>query len=863
MASAFIHTHERHNNPYSLGSEDMMLKKGMKMGKVGTEASNDLRVLKRKSMSLNHDNFHGSPAMVSLDISKLSRGQRSELRKKLKRNIEEVRTLVTKIDLLVDSIQNPKQTPSALKSDSKHHTLSGEAKPLTLRADINGLGRKDVASVVSDPASSSGETPRDMPKEMSQREARLARQPSVVVPEASAGTPNEKMKRTPKANPTYVNDEFLSGKDKMPPPEKAKPKKVAGGQGRDPRRQKVEGARAKRMSDMLKQCTTLLRKLMSHKHGWVFNDPVDAEKLGLHDYHAIIKKPMDLGTIKKRLHLKQYPTPAEFAADVELTFTNAMTYNPVGHDVYVMAELLKNMFEDWRRNMNKKLEEEKRRVDREEEMLANDEDSLEEPGDVRRGERDLHSLTRGKSSSRLGSQPKPRPDDIGKRPMTFEEKRKLSVNLEKLPGDKLERIVQIIKKKNPDLGQNEDEIEVDIDSFDNDTLWELDRFVTNYMKSRGKKAKSKAQAQGGEFQTAAPAGNAGRKSRLGGDGFEKDVDIDDDLAPTKFAPVVIDKGRDSSSSGSDSSDSGSSDSDSDSGSSSGSDSDAEEGQTGGAGPKASHDKSIADCPPQPLQDPVGTDPAREPKDGPGPVQEATKRDDPVVQEEIPSERPVVQEKSPPVRQVSPEKQLRAAMLKGRFADLIVKSQEKSLPDNKNDKVDPEKLKRDREEMERRQREEKARLHAEAKAAEAMKRKAEAEAALVEKQKREVERDEARRALQRMEKTVEIDENSAILNDLERLRSGPLESMLGSAHDVGNHEEGSPDGSSTIALQGGSNPLEQLGLFMRNEEDEDEPHDDEDEEMDGESAEAVKADAAGDEDEAVDVEDVEDGEIDVD
>jgi len=46
----------------------------------------------------------------------------------------------------------------------------------------------------------------------------------------------------------------------------------------------------------------------------------------------------------------------------------------------------------------------------------------------------------------------------------------------------------------------------------------------------------------------------------GGDAGEKDVDIDDDLAPTKFAPVVIDKGRESSSSGSDSSDSGSSDS---------------------------------------------------------------------------------------------------------------------------------------------------------------------------------------------------------------------------------------------------------------------------------------------------------------
>jgi hypothetical protein len=477
-----------------------MMKKGLKMGKVGADASNDLRVLKRKSMSLNHDNSGtpGTPSGTNVDLGKLSRDQRSELRKKLKRSIEDVRAAGSRIETWLDGLQKGKVQPGVVKSDSKHLTQSGEAK--SLRADDNGQGRKDMASVVSDPASSSGETPRDMPKEMSQREARLARQPSLVVPEASAGTPSEKMKRTPKANPTYVNDEFVSGKEKMPPPEKPKARKAAAGQNRDPRRQKVEGARAKRMSDMLKQCTTLLRKLMQHKHGWVFNDPVDAEKLGLHDYHSIIKRPMDLGTIKKRLHLKQYPTPAEFAEDIELTFSNAMTYNPVGHDVYVMAELLRSIFGEWWKNMSKKLEEERRRAEREEEMLLNDEDSVEEAGEFRRGERDLHSLTRGKSSSRLGSQPKPRPDEIGKRPMTFEEKRKLSVNLERLPGDKLERIVQIIKKRNPDLGQNEDEIEVDIDSFDNDTLWELDRFVTNYMKSRGKKAKSKALAQRGEFQ---------------------------------------------------------------------------------------------------------------------------------------------------------------------------------------------------------------------------------------------------------------------------------------------------------------------------------------------------------------------------
>nr|XP_024390486.1 transcription factor GTE9-like [Physcomitrium patens] len=878
MASALLLTHERHSNVYSAGLADMM-KRGAKMAKASTEAPQEVRVLKRKSMSLNQEYAQGASGVVTVDVAKLSREQRSELRKKLKRGLEEVRLVVSRIDTWLEVLSRGKGKPLS-QSQSQLQGVASEGKQQQQqqqhqqqcrsseaklgRADVNGLGqgpghgqgqgRKEVASVISDPASSSGETPRDMPKEMSEREARLARQPSVLIPEVALGTPSEKMKRTPKANQLYVNSEFVSGKDKMPAPEKAKAKRTASGkwETKDPRRQKVEAARGKRVADMLKQCTTLLRKLMTHKHGWVFNEPVDAEKLGLHDYHSIIKKPMDLGTIKKKLHGKGYPSPVEFAEDIRLTFANAMTYNPVGHDVYVMAELLKSIFEEWWKNMSRKMEEEKRRAEKEEEMLLNDEDSVEETGEVRRGERDLSSLTRGKTSSRMASQPKPRPDEVGKRAMTFEEKRKLSVNLERLPGDKLERIVQIIKKRNPDLGQNEDEIEVDIDSFDNDTLWELDRFVTNYMKSRGKKAKSKAARGGG--------GEVRRGGRAGGEGGEKDVDIDDDVGPAKFAPVVIDKGRESSSSGSDSSDSGSSDSDSDSGSSSGSESDAEDGQTGGAGPKASHDKSIADFPPQAMQDPVGREPASEQKDSRCAEAEATKKDVLVVHGETVSERAVVPEKSPPARQVSPEKQLRAALLKGRFADLIVKSQGKALPDSKNDKVDPEKLKRDREEMERRQREEKARLHAEAKAAEITKRKAEAEAALLEKQKREVEREEARRELQQMERTVEIDENSGILKDLERLRSGPLEAMLGSVHDAGNGEEGSPDGSSTIALQGGSNPLEQLGLFMRNDDEEE----DEDADVDGEDEMEVECGEAreegGEEDEVVDVED---GEIDVD
>jgi hypothetical protein len=39
----------------------------------------------------------------------------------------------------------------------------------------------------------------------------------------------------------------------------------------------------------------LLSQIKSHKHAWVFLEPVDAEKLQIPDYFQVIKRPMDLG----------------------------------------------------------------------------------------------------------------------------------------------------------------------------------------------------------------------------------------------------------------------------------------------------------------------------------------------------------------------------------------------------------------------------------------------------------------------------------------------------------------------------------------------------------------------------------------
>lgn len=46
-----------------------------------------------------------------------------------------------------------------------------------------------------------------------------------------------------------------------------------------------------------------------------FREPVDWKGLGLYDYPQIIKKPMDLGTVKKNLKAKKYKNVADAARE--------------------------------------------------------------------------------------------------------------------------------------------------------------------------------------------------------------------------------------------------------------------------------------------------------------------------------------------------------------------------------------------------------------------------------------------------------------------------------------------------------------------------------------------------------------------
>ena len=60
-------------------------------------------------------------------------------------------------------------------------------------------------------------------------------------------------------------------------------------------------------------------------YAWPFYQPVDVKALNLHDYHDVIKKPMDLSTVQANLDRESYKSKEEFAADIRLIFENCAT----------------------------------------------------------------------------------------------------------------------------------------------------------------------------------------------------------------------------------------------------------------------------------------------------------------------------------------------------------------------------------------------------------------------------------------------------------------------------------------------------------------------------------------------------------
>ncbi|KAM7262752.1 hypothetical protein ACFE04_000435 [Oxalis oulophora] len=240
--------------------------------------------------------------------------------------------------------------------------------------------------------------------------------------------------------------------------------------GAELQHQFLHDAAAKRMFDLIRQFSVLFRQLTQHKWAWPFMQPVDVAGLGLHDYYKVIQKPMDFGTIKKKLEANGYNNVRDIYGDVRLVFKNAMKYNDERDDVHVMAKTLMEKFEEkWLHLLPKVVEEEKRRADEEAKVQM----------DFQLEQEDANAnLARALSSELYDIDlqlEKLREMVVQKcRKMSPEEKKKLTRIIKKLPAEEIDKALQIVAEHNPSFHlNNPHEVNLDLELQNEVTLWRL------------------------------------------------------------------------------------------------------------------------------------------------------------------------------------------------------------------------------------------------------------------------------------------------------------------------------------------------------------------------------------------------------
>lgn len=98
----------------------------------------------------------------------------------------------------------------------------------------------------------------------------------------------------------------------------------------------------------LKFCQHVMNELVKKKHqafAYPFMVPVDPVALNIPNYHKVIKKPMDFGTIQANLHASQYAKAEKFHDDAILVFENCFKFNPPTDEVNKMGRMLKSIFD--------------------------------------------------------------------------------------------------------------------------------------------------------------------------------------------------------------------------------------------------------------------------------------------------------------------------------------------------------------------------------------------------------------------------------------------------------------------------------------------------------------------------------------
>lgn len=282
----------------------------------------------------------------------------------------------------------------------------------------------------------------------------------------------------------------------------------------------------------LKFCDEVLKIVSSPKH-WTanqyFTHPVDPVALNIPTYFQIIKKPMDLGTVRQKLDGGMYEKAKDFEEDVRLIFKNCYKFNPEGDYVYQRGKELENLFsKEWEKKQDwiaaREPESEPASVvDDDDDEDASDEDPEVESEDDERSaqieqlqqqivamQQQMGQLAQKKKKKaspgatvkkgdkkkvkkeppksqfpglkpNKPKKPTPKAKPEKDRYVTFAEKQYISNGIAMLPERQMSEALKIIQNSVPALANSDqNEIELDIEEVPNHALLKLLTFVKKY-----------------------------------------------------------------------------------------------------------------------------------------------------------------------------------------------------------------------------------------------------------------------------------------------------------------------------------------------------------------------------------------------
>ncbi|ANB13125.1 chromatin-binding protein BDF1 [Sugiyamaella lignohabitans] len=290
--------------------------------------------------------------------------------------------------------------------------------------------------------------------------------------------------------------------------------------------------RRKKFAAELKFCGQVLKELFSKKHeaySFPFLQPVDPVALNCPSYFKIIKEPMDLGTVQDRYNKNAYENADEFERDVRLIFKNCYKFNPEGSPVNVMGHKLEAVFDkkwqekplpapspppildssdeeysDYEEEINESritnptiqlLEVQLEQIKSQIATLRKE--AVREAREARRNSiaakkrRKSAKGVDGRRKSTTGGRRSSGSGLIAPVHITYEMKKELSEKIGLLPEKKLRHVVGIIEESMPQLKNSpQDEIELDMDQLDPETLMRLYNLVVKREERKAKAPKA-------------------------------------------------------------------------------------------------------------------------------------------------------------------------------------------------------------------------------------------------------------------------------------------------------------------------------------------------------------------------------------